>query len=803
MNEEALFLPKIYDKIFKLQNESNNKRNLILTNDDTSNSSMNKIVKNCMYKKNKLKLNIKFKKEFSGFQKPKRYFLNYKNNNDALIKNMKNMSRDCTAEACKLSSIGINNNSNLQNSENTFYKYFKNENQEFKINKKLTKYNNIFLETNILNAHNNCKTTRKYSKRKNYPIKSISQKKINNINNINVNSNNQEQNLYCQLNPYSIEAKKLQIINNKNKSNKVNNSVEYSKIKLYTNQKRLFAKNDPSSIDITSVKNENEYNLLKNRIKKNFFSSMRKSLFSTKNNENNIKKDYIDHIRVLSFKGLSEQISNSRIVGKNSKFYDGNNSNKNEIGDYELFNEKNDLDIFLRILIIHLKIEKAIMKSKKNERNNNLIYKENEKNNGLIISDRIIILINDFFGTLKLVSFDIDFFVEINKNRLIRKIIKILISYYSYLLILLKLTSDENAIVEIVNSEIFHQISKILYNIFEYYILPDLNNNEYNLKFLDFFKEITKINRYIIKNKDQDILYTLIKKTDNCLNMLKIKIENEIKNEIYSNLNPVFNSISLMLININNKSILTYINNSINVILYSILDKNNINLDNNKYDRIKINDSVPYLPPIDNKYKYTLVLDMDETLIHFVYRNKNIKNMITYDMIEQNDLNQLGMFLLRPYTKYFFEKLKNLYEIIIFTNGIKEYCDKILSLIDPNLEYIKFRLFRKHSISKDNDIKIKDLSLLGRDLSKIIIIANSAKNYKLQEDNGLPISSWKGDVNDTALKNLLPILKNIAENDVQDVRKIIVKIKEKLSEIKTDNYMYINDYEMFIDKTDK
>ena len=802
MNEEALFLPKIYDKIFKLQNEASNKRNLILTNDDTSNSSMNKIVKNCMYKKNKLKLNIKFKKEFSGFQKPKRYFLNYKGNNDALIKNIKNMSRDSTAEACKLSSIGINNNSNLQNNESTFYKYFKNENQEFKLNKKLTKYNNIFLETNILNAHNNCKTTRKYSKRKNYPIKSISQKKINNIN-ININSNNQENNLYCQLNPYSIEAKKLEIINNKNKPNKVNNSVEYSKIKLYTNQKRIFAKNDPSSIDINSDKNEKEYNLLKNRIKKNFFSSMRKSLFSTKNNENNIKKDYIEHIRVLSVKGLSEQISNSRIVGKNSKLYDGNNSNKNDKCDYELVNEKNDLDIFLRILIIHLKIEKAIMKSKKNERNINLVRKENEKNNGMVISDRIVILINNFFGTLKLVSFDIDFFVEINKNRLIRKIIKILISYYSYLLILLKLTAAENAIIEMINSEIFHQISKILYNIFEYYILPDLNNNEYNLKFLDFFKELTKINRYIIKNKDQDILYALIKKTDNCLNMFKIKIENEIKNEIYANLNPAFNSISLMLININNKSILTYINNTINVILYSILDKNNNKLDKNIYDRIKINDSVPYLPPIDNKYKYTLVLDMDETLIHFVYRNKNIKNMITYNMIEQNDLSQLGMFLLRPYTKYFFDKLKNLYEIIIFTNGIKEYCDKILSLIDPNLEYIKFRLFRKHSISKDNDIKIKDLSLLGRDLSKIIIIDNSAKNYKLQQDNGLPISSWKGDVNDTALKNLVPILKNIAENNVEDVRDIIVKIKEKLSEKNTDNYIYINDSELFIDKTDK
>ena len=79
-----------------------------------------------------------------------------------------------------------------------------------------------------------------------------------------------------------------------------------------------------------------------------------------------------------------------------------------------------------------------------------------------------------------------------------------------------------------------------------------------------------------------------------------------------------------MLININTKSILAYIDNTINVILYSLLDKNvNNNIiysDNN--DKYKIKDSAPYLPSIDHNYKYTLVLDMDETLIHFLYQNK-------------------------------------------------------------------------------------------------------------------------------------------------------------------------------------
>jgi hypothetical protein len=53
----------------------------------------------------------------------------------------------------------------------------------------------------------------------------------------------------------------------------------------------------------------------------------------------------------------------------------------------------------------------------------------------------------------------------------------------------------------------------------------------------------------------------------------------------------------------------------INSIVYSILYKDN-------YRRI-IRDSRcqtydPFLPPMDKKYQYTLVLDLDETLVHYV-----------------------------------------------------------------------------------------------------------------------------------------------------------------------------------------
>jgi CTD small phosphatase-like protein 2 len=325
-------------------------------------------------------------------------------------------------------------------------------------------------------------------------------------------------------------------------------------------------------------------------------------------------------------------------------------------------------------------------------------------------------------------------------------------------------------------------------------MLSDLINNNYKIKFMETYKDIIKKNNYIINNINKDILSILIKKTDDCLLILKKKIEDTINNEKYMTLNPVFNSILSLLVNINNKSILMYINITINVILYSVLHVNSSIINSNKViisNRNKINNSAPYLPSIDKKYKYSLVLDMDGTLIHFLYKNKNSNSIFNFNMID-NDIIQLGMFLLRPYAKLFLEKLKNFYEIIIFTNGTKEYCDKILDFIDPNQEYIKFRLYRKHSINKDNDIYLKDLSLLGRDLSKIIIIDDLAKNYKLQQDNGLPITCWKGDINDTTLKDLIPILKKIVEDNIEDVRNVIVKIKDKLKEGNDINYLNIN-----------
>ena len=56
----------------------------------------------------------------------------------------------------------------------------------------------------------------------------------------------------------------------------------------------------------------------------------------------------------------------------------------------------------------------------------------------------------------------------------------------------------------------------------------------------------------------------------------------------------------------------------------------------------------------------------------------------------------------------------------------------------------------------------KDISKIGRDLNKIIIIDNLPQNFRLQTNNGIFIKSFFGeDIEDNSLIDLIPILKGI------------------------------------------
>ena len=75
---------------------------------------------------------------------------------------------------------------------------------------------------------------------------------------------------------------------------------------------------------------------------------------------------------------------------------------------------------------------------------------------------------------------------------------------------------------------------------------------------------------------------------------------------------------------------------------------------------------------------------------------------------------------------------------------------------------------------------MKDISKLGRELSKVIIIDNISDNFQRQSENGIFITTWLGNEKDTELYDLIPVLKEIVIKRVKDVRKILRKFRDTL-----------------------
>jgi CTD small phosphatase-like protein 2 len=73
--------------------------------------------------------------------------------------------------------------------------------------------------------------------------------------------------------------------------------------------------------------------------------------------------------------------------------------------------------------------------------------------------------------------------------------------------------------------------------------------------------------------------------------------------------------------------------------------------------------------------------------------------------------------------------MEEYFELVIFTAGTEEYADWALNFLD-NVACIKHRLYRQHALPF-NGYYVKDLSRLGRDLTKTIIVDNIAENFQM------------------------------------------------------------------------
>ena len=289
---------------------------------------------------------------------------------------------------------------------------------------------------------------------------------------------------------------------------------------------------------------------------------------------------------------------------------------------------------------------------------------------------------------------------------------------------------------------------------FEMFILKkNLNNSDLSIPLIE-------ISFYIYCT--QKLLTLLLKNLPNSDDAKSIFID------IYNNLSEISSN---DLNNFFNKKIFRILNKNASIGILS-----DISFFTNTLPKMK----VPFLPfPQDVKKKFTLVLDLDETLISFK------------TCPEQNK----GLLRLRPGLFEFLEEMKKNYELIVFTSATNEYADPLLAAIEKDKKIFDYKLYRQHTLIYNNEI-VKDISKIGRPLNKIIIVDNLVQNFRLQKENGIMIKAfWGEDAYDNALFELKEILNKIA-NEFDDVRLGIKKYKDDILSKVSSCVSKINNYKI-------
>ncbi|KAG2447821.1 hypothetical protein HYH02_007277 [Chlamydomonas schloesseri] len=169
----------------------------------------------------------------------------------------------------------------------------------------------------------------------------------------------------------------------------------------------------------------------------------------------------------------------------------------------------------------------------------------------------------------------------------------------------------------------------------------------------------------------------------------------------------------------------------------------------------------------DDLSKKTLVLDLDETLVHSSF--KPIPNP-DYILPVEVDGKLVDVYVLkRPWCDHFMESVGARFEVVVFTASLAKYADPLLDLLDKQ-QLVRWRLFRESCFPYEGNY-VKDLSCLGRDLSQTIIVDNSPHSYVFQPANAVPISTFIDNMDDQELLELLPVLNELEH--APDVRTVL------------------------------
>ncbi|KAI6172428.1 FCP1-like proteiny domain-containing protein [Aphelenchoides besseyi] len=200
----------------------------------------------------------------------------------------------------------------------------------------------------------------------------------------------------------------------------------------------------------------------------------------------------------------------------------------------------------------------------------------------------------------------------------------------------------------------------------------------------------------------------------------------------------------------------------------------------------------------------TLVLDLDETLIHshhdgvlrptvkpgtppdFILKvcfrsqifpscnRRSCDNRSTAGSIFRSSSTARRLFFLSVVSQW--------YDLCVYTASMEVYGSSVADKLDRGRGLLRRRYFRQHC-TVDYSGYTKDLSAVHSDLTSVFILDNSPAAYRQFPHNAIPIKSWFCDPSDTCLLNLLPFLD--ALRFTSDVRSILSRNIHKPPAVKS------------------
>ncbi|KAK9766477.1 Nuclear envelope morphology protein 1 [Basidiobolus ranarum] len=175
----------------------------------------------------------------------------------------------------------------------------------------------------------------------------------------------------------------------------------------------------------------------------------------------------------------------------------------------------------------------------------------------------------------------------------------------------------------------------------------------------------------------------------------------------------------------------------------------------------------------------TLVLDMDETLIHSRLQ-EDVDSPAPFKInVPFENTDCIYYVYDRPHVCEFLATVAQWYDLVIFTASISDYADPIIDWLEREVKakypssnpVIKSRYYRQHC-TYYNGIFTKDLTQIECDLRDVALLDNSEFSFLINPENAIPIRSWTNDdENDLALHDLFAFLNALSH--VEDVRSVL------------------------------